>query len=368
MSNRKRTDYYTFLYRTTPNVDRIRKYGGIVYHIGSYNAMVTAIISSKKQLNEILKDPNLVVAEEDCKIALPYPRIKNIFPAKTYHANSQSSLVANRMTWNIARVLGGRTRPNNGERIKVGILDTGIDLNHPDLAANVKGGINIVNPSAPPQDDNGHGTHVSGVIGAVNNHKGIVGVAPAVSLYAIKVLDRNGTGTLTTLVKGIEWCIRNKMNILNISISGGEKVPSIMAEVIKSATQKGIMVVASAGNSGNASGKGDNVQVPARLPDTVAVAALNRSNKRAPFSSTGPTVDIAAPGVHILSTYKDGQYATLSGTSMAAPHVSGTAAILMRTFPHVSPLHIGRLLKKNAIDLALRGMDRFTGAGLVQVR
>lgn len=364
-------NYYTFLFRSTPDIARIRKLGGVVYHVGRYNATVTAILKSEKQLKSILEDPNLLLVERDSTFALPRPQVKKVFSIKNYQINSQSSLVkANNelLTWNIARVLGGKGRPNNGHGIRVGVIDTGIDFNHPDLKANIKGGVNYVNPSAPPQDDNGHGTHVSGIISAANNKRGIVGLAPAASLYAIKVLDKNGLGTLTTLVKGIEWGLRNKMDILNISISGGQKVPSIIAEVIKTAVNKGILIIAAAGNNGHPKGRGDTVEMPGRMARTMAVAALNRHNQRVSFSATGPSVDIAAPGVDILSTYTGSRYAELSGTSMAAPHVTGAAAILKRLYPKATPAQLKQLLIKHAIDLSPKGVDHLTGAGLVQIR
>lgn len=366
-----RSGYYTFLFRNTPNINRMRQLGCSVYYVSPTNKIVSARVPSKKRLNRILADPNLRCAEKDCQLMLPQPKVKKVFSRKSYRTNSPSFLVkadSQLLTWNVARVLGGRPRPNDGKHVKVGVIDTGIDLKHPDLAANVKGGVNLVNPTSAPQDDNGHGSHVAGIIGAVNNGRGVVGVAGGVSLYAIKVLNQNGTGTLTTLIKGIEWGIRHNMHILNISVSGGQTVPVVMRDAIHRAVRNGIVVVASAGNHGDSQGKGDTVQMPGRLPNTIAVAALDRNNQRAPFSSTGPSVDIAAPGVNILSTFKDGRYASLSGTSMAAPHVSGAAAILKRRYPKVTPLQVKQILQKHAIDLPPKGVDRLTGAGLVQVR
>lgn len=367
----KRTRYYTFLFRHAPDVYKIHKLGGVVYHVGRYSTTVAAMISSRKQLDQILSDPNLLKAEVDCRVSLPMPTVDKIIPHEDFRTGTQASLVnfvQQRLTWNVARVLGGKPRPNPGNRIKVGVVDTGIDLNHPALRANIKGGVNFLRPSSPPQDDNGHGTHVAGIIGASNNDKGVIGVSPAVSLYAIKVLNQHGSGTLTTLLKGIEWGIQNKMDILNISISAGQHTPRMITEAIKSAVRNGILVVASAGNNGRPQGGGDTVEVPARIKETMAVAALTRRNKRAAFSATGPALDIAAPGVNILSTYKDSQYAVLSGTSMAAPHVSGAVAIFKRKYPQLSPLRLSRLLMEKAIDLPPRGKDRLTGAGLVQVR
>lgn len=270
------------------------------------------------------------------------------------------------LNWNIARVLRGQPQSDGGAGVKVGVIDTGIDLYHPDLKVNIEGGVNVIQPSLLPLDDFGHGTHVAGIIGARHNSAGCVGVAPAVSLYAIKVQNRYGEGTLMTLVKGIEWGIVNKMDILNISISLGMSTPPILRKVVQQAIWSGVLVVAAAGNSGRPSGVGNNVQLPARIPGTVAVAAVDYHNRRAPFSSTGPSLAISAPGVNIKSTYPNERYAVLSGTSMAAPHVSGIAAIVKQAYPHATPQQVIQVLCRHAIDLPPRGVDWFTGAGLVQ--
>lgn len=365
MTIQKRHGYYAFLFRHSPRPEVIHKFGGEVYHVGRYSSIVSAIVSPDTRMDAILSDPRILAADRDLPIFLPFPKVERVIHTTRRRPRQQAA--KQRTTWNVARVLGNRPRPNNGRKIRVGVIDTGIDLNHPDLAANIKGGANIVTPSNRPQDDNGHGTHVAGIIGAVNNQTGVVGVAPAVSLYAIKVLNEKGSGTLTTLIKGIEWAIRNNMDILNISISGGSSLPPMLAQVVQSATDRGILIVGAAGNSGNLSGEGDNVGVPARLPNVVAVAALNRQNKRAPFSATGPSIDIAAPGVNILSAYVGHQYATLTGTSMAAPHVTGVAAMMKRMNPHLSPANLRQMLQNSAAPLPA-SQKRLTGAGLVRIR
>lgn len=294
----------------------------------------------------------------------PYPKVEvmtSVGQTTVRHKSAKQAL-----NWNIARVLGGHPRSNDGAGVKVGIIDTGIDFNHPDLKGNIKGGINILNPSLPPQDDLGHGTHVAGIIGARHNQAGVVGVAPAVSLYAIKVQNRFGGGTLGTLVRGIEWGIQNGMHILNISLSTDGRIPPILRTTIHTAIRKGILVVAAAGNNGLATGIGNNVQVPGRIPGIVTVGALDRYNRRAPFSSTGPSLVIAAPGVNILSTYPNMRYAVLNGTSMAAPHVSGVAALIKQAYPYATPAQMVQTLCRHSIDLPPRGKDWYTGAGLVQ--
>lgn len=301
--------------------------------------------------------------EYDQKVSLPSPEVKSIIPAVQVAARNRKKPI----NWNILHVLNRHPHRMDGANVKVGVLDTGIDFDHPDLKGNIKGGINIVQPVKPPLDDHGHGTHVAGIIAAENNGTGVVGVAPGVSLYAIKVLDQNGSGTLKTLMKGIEWGIAHGMHILNMSISGGKMIFPNLRHVVNKAARCGILIVAAAGNNGLTSGEGDNVQVPARLPEPVAVAALDRNNKRGYFSSTGPAVDIAAPGVNILSTYLHNRYAVLSGTSMSAPHVTGIAAILKQKNPSAIPRMIREILLQRAKDLPPPGHDWHTGAGLIQL-
>jgi subtilisin family serine protease len=239
-----------------------------------------------------------------------------------------------------------------GEGTKVAVIDTGIDYTHPDLIANYKGGKDFVNKDDLPMDDNGHGTHVAGIIAACNNNDiGVVGVAPNASLYAVKVLDATGSGYYSDIIAGIEWCI-GKVDIANMSLGGTYDSPSLHAACDTAAEH--ILLVAAAGNSGNRAGRGDNVNYPARYDTVIAVAATDSSDNRASFSSTGPPLDIAAPGVSIYSTYKGGGYATMSGTSMAAPHVAGTLALLLSGD-----------IYGTADDLGSQGWDSLYGWGLV---
>lgn len=220
-----------------------------------------------------------------------------------------------------------------GTGVKVAVLDTGIDLSHPDLVDNIAGGYNAVNPKRPPKDGHGHGTHVAGTIAAANNTIGVVGVAPTASLYAVKVLGDSGFGWLSDIIEGIDWSIQNGMRVINMSLGSSSDSQSFHDAVI-AAYNAGITVVAAAGNDGPAD---NTVSYPARYPEVIAVAATDQADSLASFSSRGPEVDLAAPGVYIYSTYKDGSYATMSGTSMAAPHVAGTAALVIQTWGNLGP-------------------------------
>lgn len=220
-----------------------------------------------------------------------------------------------------------------GQAVKVAIIDTGIDTNHPDLQANIKDGINTISATKGYQDDNGHGTHVAGIIGAVNNTVGVIGVAPKVSLYVIKALDRNGSGYLSDIIEGLQWAVDNHMQVVNMSIGTNSDILSFR-EAIAAAYNAGLIMVVAAGNDGPTA---NSVDYPAAYPGTIAVAATDSNGQIASWSSRGPQVDIAAPGVNINSTWNNDNYKTISGTSMATPHVTGTAALILSAKDPMTP-------------------------------
>lgn len=209
-----------------------------------------------------------------------------------------------------------------GKGVKVGVIDTGIDYNHADLAQNYAGGYNVIFTTKTPLDDQGHGTHVAGTIAAVKNLKGVVGVAPDVSLYAIKVLDSKGSGQYSWIIDGIQWAVNNKMEVVNMSLGAPQGSEALKA-AIDAAYKAGVVVVCAAGNDGGA------VNYPAKYPGTIAVSALDSADKIASFSSRGAEIAFIAPGVNINSTYKGNYYKAMSGTSMASPHVAGLSALVV---------------------------------------
>jgi len=192
---------------------------------------------------------------------------------------------AQQIPWGVNRIDAELAWPQNtGQGVKVAVLDTGIDLSHPDLLANIKGGYNAIKPNKSPADDNGHGTHVAGIIAAVNDNIGVVGVAPQAELYAVKVLSANGSGYLSDIIEGLEWCITNNMQVINMSLGTSSEVQSFHDAVIK-VYNAGIVMVAAAGNSG----PGDNtVEYPAKYEEVIAVSATSDNDAIASFSSRGP--------------------------------------------------------------------------------
>ncbi|WP_441912592.1 S8 family peptidase [Paenibacillus sp. MCAF9] len=265
------------------------------------------------------------------------------------------------LPWNIIRVKAPEAwATTRGKSINVAILDTGI-ANHPDL--NIAGGINTINGGSYA-DDNGHGTHVAGIVAAAGRAGKSLGTAPEVNLYAVKALNEDGEGFVSDIIEGINWCVKNRMNVINMSFGVlGSESSDTLHNAIKRAAKQGIIIVASAGNEGRASGVIDE---PASFKETIAVAATTKANKIATFSSRGSGISVSAPGENILSTWLGGKYKKLSGTSMASPHVAGGAALLLAARPRHSRYAVKTRLQKKAFKL--NNYSSFAqGAGLMQL-
>jgi len=219
--------------------------------------------------------------------------------------------------WGVTNVGGGGS-PASGRTAWV--IDSGVDLDHPDL--NVDAGRSVTYVGGSPDDENGHGTHVAGTIGAIDNDIGVKGVAPGATIVSVRVLNRRGSGTISGVIAGVEYVAENASagDVANMSLGGGAS--STLDNAVKTASDEGIYFVLAAGNDGeNASSHS-----PARVNGNhiYTIGAYSSSGVWATFSNYSQSiVDYAAPGVSIKSTYKGGGYATLSGTSMAAPHVAG---------------------------------------------
>ena len=292
------------------------------------------------------------------------PHILSIEPNLEVHAIGEfDSEYAN--TWGVDRIGADDVvySGNTGAGVKVAVLDSGINYNHPDLSANYAGGYDFVNGDSNPMDDNGHGTHVAGTIAAVANGAGVIGVAPDVEIYALKVLGSDGSGNFGYVIAALQWCVDNGIKVTNASLGSSGDPGSLVEDAYIAADAAGIINISSAGNEGKRNGRGDNVGYPAAYPSVVAVAATDINDNRASFSSTGPDVEIAAPGVDILSTYQDG-YAYGDGTSMASPHVAGVAALMIKA-GYTTPDSIRAAMQATAIDLGAPGHDTWYGYGLI---
>jgi len=236
--------------------------------------------------------------------------------------------------WGVVR-MDANHNSGRGAGVVVAVIDTGIDLDHPDLAGNVvipTENTNFVSPGNPPDDDNGHGTHCSGIICAVDNSIGYVGVAPEAKVLPVKVLNRRGSGWLSDVILGVQWvgdyASKYGIKVANMSL-GASGSSSGLAAAITYSTGKGVTFVVAAGNSFADA----NNYIPAGYSNVITVSALDSSDDFAYFSNWGTAIDAIAPGVNVPSLYKNGGYKVLSGTSMASPHVAGAAALWLDSHP-----------------------------------
>lgn len=252
-----------------------------------------------------------------------------------------------------------------GKGVKVAILDSGINK-HPDFGDNIKKGYNAIKPSELPIDDYGHGTIVCGIIAAQKNTFGIVGVAPEAELYPVKVLDSYGEGEILDVVNGIDWCIKNKIQIINMSFAI-ENDNDLLRSCVKRAIDAGIIVVASALNSY----KG-NAGFPASYDKVISVTAVDERLKICKTAPKGK-VDFPAPGVDVLSVSDDKGYEKFTGTSIAAPHITGVIALISQDpkkfglFGSKTEIQndVYKLLKYLSKDLGQTGKDKVYGEGFV---
>lgn len=249
--------------------------------------------------------------------------------------------------------------------VKVAVVDTGVDYNHPDLKNRVmkEWGYDFVSNTRDAMDDDGHGTQVAGIIAAEGkNVYGVIGVTGTldVKIIPVKVLNKEGEGKAETIAKGIKYAADCGADIINLSF-GAKGSNKELDNAVEYAASKGVFVVVSAGN--------DNTDCdqysPASNSNVYVVSAIDKEYKKTKFSNFGNTVRVAAPGVEILSTSLNDKYEVWSGTSMAAPVVSGIAAIIKANNPNITPKDVGKVLDNTAVDIMDKGKDKYTGAGIV---
>jgi len=349
-----------------PDDSVVRAFGGDVKYNFAPFINVIAASMPENAIQGLSHNPNIAYVEADAEAHI------------MGHATSSTTEYQN--SWGVNHIEADVVHPyNKGTGVMVCVVDTGIDYTHSELNPNYAGGHDFVNNDDYPMDDNGHGTHVSGTIAAVldNPPTGVVGVAPKAGLLAAKVLNSAGSGSYSNVIAGINWCVTNGAKVISMSLGGSSGSSALQSAVDTAFYEKNVLVVAAAGNSGNLKGKGDNVGYPAKYDSVIAVAATNTSDKRASWSSTGPAVDISAPGVSIMSTWLGGGYNTISGTSMATPHVSGAAALVLCSSVSSWPAYtdsngiwtsaeVKKVLESTALDLGAAGKDNLYGFGLVR--
>jgi subtilisin family serine protease len=246
------------------------------------------------------------------------------------------------------------------EEIITAVLDSGIDAEHTDIQDRIHDGFNAFENNKAFADENGHGTHVAGIIGAVtNNNYGIAGVTWDSPLLAVKVLDADAIGNAFAIADGIRWATDNGAKVINLSL-GDEHHSEVMYEAVKYAYDHDVALIAATGNENV-----DTPMYPAAYEEVLAVGSINEQSERSFFSNFGHHVDVTAPGEHIPSTFINNQYVMMSGTSMAAPHVSGLVALLRSVQPELSNDDVYEKIRLSATDLGPEGIDPYYGYGKI---
>ena len=256
----------------------------------------------------------------------------------------------------------------NGAGAVVAVVDTGVQSTHPDLAGQLLPGYQFWHDSAgahegamsPALDDNGHGTHVAGIIAALsNNAAGVAGAAPGVKILPVKVLNAQGSGWSDDVARGITWAVANGADVVSLSLGGGYS--TAIHNAVDNAVAKGVIVFAAAGNGG----AGGPANYPGAEANAIGVGSVTSSLVRSSFSTTGTYLDIAAPGSSIQSTYPSSTYRSLSGTSMATPYAAAEGALLAALHPTWSVSQLRDRLLTTANDLGAVGKDVEYGCGLI---
>lgn len=258
---------------------------------------------------------------------------------------------------------------NSGDpRIKIAILDTGVDLNHPDLKNKIVAGRNISEPNKPPMDDSGHGTHCAGIAAAeTNNNEGGIGICNKCSIMPVKILTY-GSGTDDVISEGIVWAVDNGANVITMSL-GIYRSSKPIEDALKYALDKGVTITASAGNKNQEF----DIHLPSTYPGVIEVASTDANDKKSSFSNFGKKISVAAPGTAILSTLptysvsskKPLNYGKLSGTSMASPHVAGLAGLILSQKPNLKPAEVTKIIESTSKDLGDSGWDKIFGNGRI---
>ncbi len=334
-----------------------------VFHFS--NLSISSIELNSEDLEKFKGKKEIFRIEEDVEMYIQGFLSENVEPLKIVTKPNISQV---NVLWNMnlvkAPAAWGRNRNGNG--INVAILDTGI-ATHPDLV--ISGGVSFVQGVTSYNDGNGHGTHCAGIIGGIGimapNNYNVFGVAPKANLFAVKVLADNGTGYLSNVIAGMDWCITNKIQVVSMSLGSNDSPIAAYSQAVKKCQDSDITVVCASGNEfidqtfpwvgapANSYIDGKSNECP------IAVGAIDSNSIIANFSSRGGKtlewnqIADVAPGVGIYSTYLDNVYATMSGTSMACPHAAGFAALLYQRYPDIGPKMVKAKMGATATNLGV---------------
>ena len=341
----------------------IQQLGGRIIGESESLGMVHAIIPLA-QYDRLVASPSVEFVEHDSEV--------------TFASSDSLETAEYSESWGIEAIGAEAVHSSEftGKGIKIAVLDTGVDYLHPDLRPNYHGGYDFINDDDDPMDDNGHGTHVAGIIAAARDGKGILGVAPEAEIYAVKVSDNRGKGSFGGLIKGIDWAIEHDIDIVTMSITGTGGTRALQKAVQIAYNEHDMLLVAAVGNGGS----GD-VLYPAAYDEVIGVGSVTIDNERSPFSRSGDEVELVAPGSEIKSAAIGGKYRISSGTSMATPFVTGALALVLGSDEQMwnntkivngdgewTNDEARGVLMETAIDLGDEGIDEEFGYGLLNLQ
>ncbi len=309
-------------------------------------------------IDSLRRDPNVLYAEPNY-LAFAFDTAPN---DPSYGSQWGLPKISAPAAWDIS---------TGSSDVVIAVVDTGIDLDHPDLSCSGKltAGWDFYNNDATPDDDNGHGSHVAGIAAAcTNNSTGVAGVAWGARLMSVKVLNSGGSGTYEGVAAGITYAVDQGADVINLSLGGFDDSATLL-NAVQYADSNGVLVVAAAGNCAQdgyqCSYLWNPIMYPAAYSTALAVAATDSTDSWATFSEYHPYVDVAAPGVSIYSTVAGGGYDYKSGTSMATPHVAGLAALVWSVKPDLTHDQVRDVIQSTADDLGDPGKDDYFGYGRI---
>jgi subtilisin family serine protease len=314
----------------------------------------------KKGIDILKKDSDIYDVIEEAKLVVPWWE---------YGPEPPFTPGAENVDWGVSQINPQAAWAKNikGQGVKVCVVDSGVDYNHVDLVDRYEGGYNFIGSNNNTMDGYGHGTMCSGIICASENSTGYTGVAPLAKLYACRVLNDLGVGYPATAAAGVDWCVVNGMDIVNLSLGEDTACTGTLATACANAWAAGLTIFAAAGNDGEESvcSGNDCLLCPANCSSTIAVGATDKHNYRSPFSSTGPELELVAPGESVAACRAAGTDMTggkayrligdhwfwCAGTSSATPHAAGAGVLVKCWFSDATNVQIRDYLNNNAQDL-----------------
>lgn len=344
---------------TNVNFSDSTEYEVIVKYKNNKNFNKSNIKNTEKGIKKLGYEKRKIKDVKEYKKLLKDSNIEHIEFNKIYKKLETTSTTFEDNWW-VKRINLDKTLDitNGSEDIVIAIIDTGVDLDHPDLVNSIISGKDYVNNDMVPQDDDGHGTAVAGVIVANSeNDIGIKGVASNCKIMPLKVLDNTGDGYLSDVVNSIIYAADNGVNIINLSLGGGTS--QILYDAIKYAYDKGVVIVAASGNTNS------DILYPAAYDEVIAVGSIDNKDDKSSFSNYGKEISIVSPGNEILTTALDGDLVKTSGTSISTPFVSGAAALILSINPNLTNDEVRWILESTSNDLGNIGFDNYFGYGVL---